>query len=235
MAVDHRQAVAVVQRQRGGGAVVLADAQVVGDGLGVGLEVVVRQPDQFGRAGGAGGAQQQRQVGVEVVRGDRAPFVQAQPARGVGAHHDVGVVGGGQGPYGRGVVAGDQQDRVAGAERGQVGDQHIGRVGGGQQHQAPSAAEARGRTGDLFGQPAIRQFAVRGDQGRTVAVGGEACGEPGGCGARDVGQQVGGGEHRRILGLPYLKGKTQKHHGRCMGGAQVRGDPVEQRSLSSRS
>ncbi len=48
VAVDDGQAVAVVHGQGGGGAVVFADVQVRGDGLGVGLEVLVRQAYEFG-------------------------------------------------------------------------------------------------------------------------------------------------------------------------------------------
>ena len=69
VAVDHGQAVAVGHRQRRGRAVVGAEREVLGNGLRVGLQVRVREPDQLGRAGRAGGAEQQGQVGVQVVAG----------------------------------------------------------------------------------------------------------------------------------------------------------------------
>ena len=65
-----RQAVAVVQRQRRDRPVVGGEPRGSRRWLAALLrDVVVGEPHQLGRAGRAGGAQQQREVGVQVVRG----------------------------------------------------------------------------------------------------------------------------------------------------------------------
>ena len=203
MAVDHREAIAVVHRQRGRGDVARADAQVVGDRLGVGGQVVMGEPDQLGRAGGAGGRQHQRQVGVQVVRAARAAFEEVAAAQ-----HDVGVVGVDDRLEVPGVVAGDEDGGVAAHQRGEVADHRVDVVGAGQQDEPAGAAEPLGDGADAGGEVAVRQRSVRSHQGGPVAVRGEAAPEAGGD-ARGAGQD---GTHRgRILGKPYLCQRESTH------------------------
>ena len=77
VAVQHRQAVAVAERQRRRGQVRGAQGERRRDGLGVGLQVAVRQAHELGRPGRPGGAQQQRQVVVQPVGGARAALLRA--------------------------------------------------------------------------------------------------------------------------------------------------------------
>ena len=67
VAVEHRQAIAVVQGQRRRGDVRGPDAEVLGDGGGVGSQVGVREADQLGRSRGARRGQQHGEVRVQVV------------------------------------------------------------------------------------------------------------------------------------------------------------------------
>ena len=58
MAVEHRQAVGVVQRQAGDGPLGRGQRQIVGDGGGVGRQIAPRQPHPLGAAGAARSRQQ---------------------------------------------------------------------------------------------------------------------------------------------------------------------------------
>ena len=148
MAVEHRQAVAVVQWQRRDRAVVGTQAEVARDALRVGHEVAAREPDQLGRSRGARGGEQHREVGVQccaggVLRVPTAPrvgsLVGEPEARGGAAHvrpvalHQAGLA--------VLVARGYEQHGVAAGERGQVGDHRAQVVGRLQQHQAAGGAE----------------------------------------------------------------------------------------------
>jgi len=151
VAVDDREAVAVVHRQRRRRDVGGPDAEVGGDRRGVRLEVLGGEPDQLGGAGGAGGGQQQRQLGVEVVGAAGTPLEQVP----VGADHDVGVVrvdGRGEVPR---VVAGCEDDGVAGGEGGEVGHQGVEPVRPGEEHQPTDASEGLRPLRDEAGEPGI--------------------------------------------------------------------------------
>ena len=68
VAVQHREAVRVRERQRGDGAVVGGDAQGLGDRIGVRLQVLCGEAHELGGAGRPGRAEQGGQVRVQVVR-----------------------------------------------------------------------------------------------------------------------------------------------------------------------
>ena len=133
VAVHHRQAVAVVHRQRGGGAVVRGEAEVGSDALGVAADVVPREADQLGGTGGAGGAEQQSQLRVQVVA-RRVEDVDEGTTR-----HDVGSVRRHE-VVAPAVRAGEQHG-VATLERGEIADHRVDVVVALEQHQAAGAAE----------------------------------------------------------------------------------------------
>ncbi len=203
VAVDHREAVAVVHRQRGRRDVAGADAQVGRDRLRVGGEVLVGEPDQLRRAGGARRREHQREVRVQVVDGAGAALEEVAAAQ-----QDVGVVGVDDRVEVPGVVAGDEDHRMPTGQRGEVGHDGVDVVGAGEEDEPPGAAEPLGETGDADGEVAVRHGAVGGHQGRPVAVRGEAAPEAGGD-ARRAGQQR--THRRRILGKPYLCQREPTH------------------------
>ena len=182
--VQHRQAVAVVQRQRRDRAVVGGEAEVVGDGGGVGGHVVAREPHQLGRARRARGAQQQGQLGVQLVRGDVTAYVVGAAGRA----DDVGVVGRDhRGTLGLAPVGHDQRD-VAVLERSEVGDERVEVVGALDQHQAAGRSPGLRPVGDASGEVGMAEHVVAVEDRRGV---------PEARVAQDLGGRRGGGQPRR--------------------------------------
>ena len=185
VAVHDGESVAVVHRQHRRCDVAGGEVEVGGDRAGVGEQVVAGEPHQLGRAGGARGREQQREVGVQVDPRLGTPLDQAR----VPAPEDVGVVGVHQAGGGR---RRGQQHRAPGGEGAEVGDQRVGVVVALDEDQATGgpqpARERRHPSGQIgVGQPvpgpgaeqrgpvAVRRE-VR-DQGATDQRGGEvSCG-----------------------------------------------------------
>ena len=140
VAVEDREPVAVVQRQRGRRAVVGGEPEVRRDGLGVAAQVVVREPDQLGGPGRPGRAEQQGEIGVQVV-GAAGAALDRLPLVAVAAEHDVGVVGLDQLTTLRLAAVGHEQRHVPVLHRGEVGGDRLGPVGALDEDQATGAAE----------------------------------------------------------------------------------------------
>ena len=95
---------------------------------------------------------------MEVVHGLRAAYVV-----GVGAAHDVGVVGTDRRPALRVATAGDDQRHVPVLDGGEVGHQRVEGVGPLDQHQAPRGTPAPGPCCNAVGELAVGQVGVAGD------------------------------------------------------------------------
>ena len=164
VAVQHGQAVAVVQRQGRGGHVVLTDAQGLGNRPGVGEHGGPGEADHLRVAGRTAGCQQHRQVGMRL----RSAGVLAHPGRSSGRVRLVA---------GRRLAVGAQDGRRPEA-LDQVGEEH-GLEGGVQQCHSPAGGE-----GTQVPQDArdVDGCAGKENAGRQGA-------EPGGH-AGDPGQQV---------------------------------------------
>jgi len=127
VAVDHREPVAVVDRQAGHRAVAVGERERLDDRGRVAVEVVVRQPHQLGRPRRPGGREQQRQVGVQVVLG-RVVLGRDRPGRTGPLHHAPRAVALDQPGHVVRPVAGDEQHHVPTAQGGQIGDQPVDSV-----------------------------------------------------------------------------------------------------------
>ena len=163
--VQHREAVAVVQRQRGDRAVRGGQGEVVGDRGGVAGDVGAREPDQLRRPGRPRRAEQQREVGVEVVRGRVAAYVVAD----AGETDDVGVVGRDDGVALGAARVGDDQRDVAVLEGREVGDERVEVVGALDQDQPPLRSPGAGAVGDQAGECGMAELDVARDDGGRVA------------------------------------------------------------------
>ena len=155
--VQDGQPVAVGHRQGGRRAVVLAQAQVGDDRLGVGLHALGGQPGQLRRPGRARGAEQQRQLGVQHVRGPLAALGRRPAPVRVAGDDDVGVVALGPPVDVALLVARDEQHDVPGGEGAEVGDHRVELVRAGEQHQPPHRAEPAAHLVDALGQLGVRQ------------------------------------------------------------------------------
>ena len=150
VAVDHGQSIAVGHRQRCYRTVVLSDAEVVGNGLGVGLEVGVGKADQFGGSRGARRAHQQRQVGVQLVPGYFPSLFQHVLSVGSGSQDDVGVVGGHERVEGSRFVFREKDQRMAARQRREVPDDGGNVVAGSQGHEPPRGSQPKQQSLDAF-------------------------------------------------------------------------------------
>ncbi len=182
VAVQHREAVAVVQGQGGRREVGVADAEGLGDGRGVGQHAVAGQAHQLGRAGRAAGREQQREVGVQ-----RVPGLLRAPLAALRAGDDVGCVGLLQ-PRGGG-RRGDQDD-LLGGQGGDVLDDGVHVVARREEHEPATPGVRRGDLLDAAGEVGVRDRAVGGDQGPSLAEGGEVGDE-----GRRGRAHLGGGGH----------------------------------------
>ena len=150
VAVHDGQSVAVVHRQHRRRHVGRRELEVVDDRPRVGKHVGGGQPDQFGRAGGARGGQQHRELRVQ--DGGRLRPVLAQTPGQAPGH--VGVVRRGEGRRGRGS---GEQHRGAGLDRTEVRHQRVRVVGPLDEHQPAGGAKPGGERAHPAGQIGVRQ------------------------------------------------------------------------------
>ncbi len=166
VAVEHGQAVAVVQREGGDRPVVRGQTEVRRDRGGVALEVGQGQADQLGRPGGAGRAEEEPQVGVQFGRrsaGGGEPAV---------APPDAGAVGAGEH-----LVAGKEHG-VAARQRREVGDDELDRGRRDQADQLLGRREPGPRLRDEPREVVVGQHAGAVDQRYPPTVPGEVGREP---------------------------------------------------------
>jgi hypothetical protein len=162
VAVDDREAVAVVHRQRRDRPVVRREPEVLGDAGRVAAEVVVGQAYQLRGAGRPGRAEQEREIGVEVVGAALAPLEERVTG------HDVGVPGVRE-PRGR-VTSRCEQHDVAVGEGRQVRRERLDRVAALDQHQPAGGAEPACDVVDPIGQLGVGQPAAGGVDRDPVTV-----------------------------------------------------------------
>ncbi len=193
--VQHREPVAVVQRQAQRRQVVVAQREVGRDRLGVGLQVLGAQAHQPGRAGAARGREQGGQLGVQVVGAAGALLLE-----GVAARHHVGVVRRPRRGHHVGPGRVDDDHRLPAREGGQVGGDRVDVGGHLEQHQAADRPEALGALGDERGQVGVRDHPLVVHQGAAPPPGREVAREPDARGGSRGGRpgavrEVGGDAH----------------------------------------
>ena len=169
VAVDHGQPVTVGHRQSRHGTVVGPDVQVLGNRLGVGLQVRMREPHELGRARGSGRAEQEREVRVKLMAGAGPAFVQ-QELTVAGLDNDVGVVGRNEGFQGGRLVLRQEDQRVAAGQGRQIDHQRVDVVGCGERHEAPRGAKPEGEGIDPLRQLPVRHCQGVGKDGWAVPV-----------------------------------------------------------------
>ena len=178
VAVHDRQSVAVVQRQRGRGAIALTEVEVVADRNGVAQQVVVAQPHELRRSGRPRGAREQREIGVQLVPGAGAALDEFPPT--VVGSDDVGVE-----PLdeavavldsaGTGAVAVDEEHRVSALERREVRHDRLDLVRAGDHHQPAGRPEFAPAGVDAVAQVAVVERGVAAEERR---LGGAAARQP---------------------------------------------------------
>ena len=167
--VHHGEPVAVVQREGCCCTVGFPDVQVGRDLVGVGREVVPGEPDELGRARRAAGAEQEGEVGVQLVRRSLPDDLEC-PA---GADDDIRVVCRSERLARRLAVAGDEEHDVAPRKSPQVADQALEVVGPLDEHESSGRAEGLSHLVHAPGELGIGQRVVLRDHGERRAVGGE--------------------------------------------------------------